>query len=326
MLIDGFLALDDAAEAVVDPGQVAARIVHVPGAVFGSGAPGGQVAVAQGGQRLPVAFVRGIEALVGQQPRVRDDQPDVQLTDILNNDVGARGFQRRPAPRPVDAHHQAEAPAAAGLHPGDGIRDDHRPGGHDLQPARRLEDEGRGRLARDITVQGRLAVHDVVEHIPESRGGHDRPGIAAGGGQDHGNPPRPKPLQQGHRSGEHPDRTAAEQVFEQFVLALREAEHRPLAGPVRRRPLREGGAPGCQEGGHAVLPGPALDKAGEVAIGEGAATGRDGDPRVLQGLVEELFPRRLSKFGRVRHHPVQVEDDGVDGRQRSGNCGRLRHG
>ena len=180
-----------------------------------------------------MAFVRRVEALVDQQPRVGDDEADIQLAEIFDDDVGARRFQRIPAPVPVDADHQPEAAAPPGFHPGDGVLDDHGPGGRDLQPAHRFQRQRGGRLARDVAVQGRLPVDDVVEGVREPGGGQQRAGVPGGGGQHHGDPAGLQPAEQVRGAGEGPDRVGAEQFLEQFVLACREPEGGPLPGAVR---------------------------------------------------------------------------------------------
>ncbi|CAH0326458.1 hypothetical protein SRABI128_05350 [Microbacterium sp. Bi128] len=326
VLIHGFYALDDARDAVVDARKVAAGIMGVPRAVFRGGAAGGEVAVAERGQRLPVPFVGGIETLVHQQPRVRNDQPDVQFADVFNHDVGARGFQRSPPPGPVEADHEPESPTSPGFHAGCGVRDHHGPGGGDLQPAHGFEDQSRRRHSGDIVVQGRLAIHDVVKDLAKARGGHDRGGVPAGGGEDHGDPPGPEPLKQRHGAGENGHGPAREHGFENSVLALRESERRPLVRAVRGRAAGNGDPARGQECGHAVLPGPALDPACEVIVREGRAPRVSGKPGVRHDVVKELFPSCRAELAGIGHDAVEVKDHGIDGSQRGGNCGRLRHG
>lgn len=55
-------------QPVVHAGDVGAGVVDLVGVRFGGGAPGGEISVAQGAQRLPELLLVGIEAFVGQRP------------------------------------------------------------------------------------------------------------------------------------------------------------------------------------------------------------------------------------------------------------------
>ena len=70
VLVLDLAAGDPADQAVVAAGDIGAGVVDGVGGCLGRGPAGGEVAVAEGAQRLPEPLARRVEAVVGQRPGV----------------------------------------------------------------------------------------------------------------------------------------------------------------------------------------------------------------------------------------------------------------
>ena len=81
-------------EAVVHPGGIGARVVHLPGLRFRRGAPGGEVAVSQRAQRLTkllalrVVPLKGVLPSLGSRDLVLVGQPLRSALDELAHLIG----------------------------------------------------------------------------------------------------------------------------------------------------------------------------------------------------------------------------------------------
>ena len=190
-------------EPVVDAREIRSRVMGAVGPAFGGGTPHTHVSVPEGGQYLPVALVRGIEAAVDQLPRIGAYCTQVQLRHVPEHQVRARGLEEPAVATAIDAHHQGKAAPPGRLDTGSGIFDDDRSTGrHPEQPCS-MEKHRRIRFARQIPLGGDRTVDDHVEHRLQGGGGQHGGGIAAAGDHCGGDPAEAQALQQREGAGEH---------------------------------------------------------------------------------------------------------------------------
>ena len=94
------VAVHHIAEPVVTAGRVGARVMDVPGARFGGGTTGGEVAIADGAQRLALAFLVRLEVLVAERPGShRSGSAEMRSFTVLMAIPFAAWQRRRPRRR-----------------------------------------------------------------------------------------------------------------------------------------------------------------------------------------------------------------------------------
>ena len=128
LVLDG-ATLHDRAQPVVQAGHIGAGVVHVAGPRFRKGTSGGEVAVADGAQRLAQSLLVRVEAVVGQEPVVHDRsvawsrQPPsgCRCTDSSSRSSTTRSApaaaQRIGPPAPIHPDDRPEPAGPPGRHP-----------------------------------------------------------------------------------------------------------------------------------------------------------------------------------------------------------------
>ena len=253
-------------EPVVDTREVGARVVHAVVAGLGCGAAGREVAVGEGAQRLTVSFVGRVKPDEGQPRRVAASRAEVELAEVADHHIGARCDQPSALAATVDANHEAEPAAAAGLDARGGVFDHDCLGGRYAEPPGRFDEHRRVGLTGKLEVGGVSAVDDRVEHARHARRREHHRRVAARGNEREPNTAGAQPVEQLDRGWEGPDAVTSGELNEQPVLAFREAMDAERVGTVIKLALRYRDVACREEAAHAVFAVAAVDEAAIVAV------------------------------------------------------------
>ena len=235
-----------------------------------------------------------------------------QLREVLDHDVGAVLTEGLGLVRPVDPDDEPEVTGPTGLHPREGVLEDHTPCHRHREATGRLDEGVGGGLAADAAVLDVPAVDADVELVGDP-GGLDH-GLAVLARRDHrgGQAELLHVVQEADRTGERRHPVGLQQDLDELVLAVPEAVDGECIGRVLRGSVGEGDRPRREEAPHPVVAGLAVEVVGVVAaqverherlvvgIGPGA-----------QELVEHLPPRGGMEGRRVGQHSVEIEQNGA---------------
>lgn len=312
LLVDAVLALYRAAQPVVYPREIGARVVHAVVRVLRHRTTRRKVAVAQGRERFPVGFVNRIETLIHQPPRVRTEHPEVELGHVIEDEVRTGPLEVPALARSVDRRHEAEPAPPGGRDPRDRVLDDRRPLRRDTELARGLEERSGIRLAWETPGRRDVAVDYDVEHPLETGCAQQRLRVPARCDQGQRGASRSQPLEQARRTGEDTVPFGRGELEEDLVLASCEPVHRPGGGRVVGTAKGYVDATCLEKGDHPVLAGPAVDVAAVVLQDvEGAQRAIHTGTWIGEYRVEHALPRRRVQRGGVGDHTVHVENDRV---------------
>jgi hypothetical protein len=108
-----------------------------------------------------------VHAVIDQEPRLGQDQADIELADIVQDDVGTCSFEGCAPVRPIYPHDQTESPRPCCLDAGGCIINHGRPCRRHPDFPRGIEQGRRIRFPRQLQLRGRGPVHDQIKDIQQ---------------------------------------------------------------------------------------------------------------------------------------------------------------
>ena len=220
--------------------------------------------------------------------------------------------ERRRGADAVDPDDEAEAAGTSCLHARDRVLHDDRPFRRRTDLPGCLDEDVRIRLPLEPDLFRDDPVDPRLEQVAQAGAFEDRFAVLARRCDGNPDPFLPQPPDEGDRPLVDLDPLLLEDLSEESVLPVPETPRRRLVRAVVRSALGQLDPPRREEALHS------LDPRLPVHVGVVVAYRVKRNERIpgllrslLEHFVEQPLPRRRVNRRGQRHHPVQIEDDGV---------------